>query len=455
MEILINVITVAVVLGLLVFIHEFGHYAAAKLCGVRVEVFSIGFGKRLLGFKREGTDYRLSVLPLGGYVKMAGENPFEPPTGDPGEFMSHPRWQRFIIAVAGPFMNVLLAVAVMTGMNMVHSEHPDYEDQPAVLGWIQDNSPADKAKLQVGDKIVKFEGIQNPSWEQIEPREAMSAGQPLHIQIQRGMRLFDEVVTPVSVDKDQRGQIGWEPAYSNTLATVEPGLPADKAGLKVGDEIKSLNNVVVRSNNAVISFLQSNKENPVVVTYVRDGKELTTTVMPLLTPVGNDKRYRMGVVLQPPVHYDKLPFGQAFAASLKWNRENSMLIFEMLRKLVHRPENVRQMSSFIGMAPVLGDQVRHGNGYGLVLLTALISLNLGIFNLLPIPILDGGLILLLFIEGTIRRDIKREVKERIYQVAFVFIVIFAVVVMINDVAKTSIGQSLLHRSSLVRILHLG
>ena len=454
MEYLVNALTVGLVLGLLVFIHEFGHYAAAKLCGVRVEVFSIGFGKRLLGFKRGETDYRLSVLPLGGYVKMSGENPFEASTGDPGEFMSHPRWQRFIIAIAGPFMNVLLAVAVVTGINMVHFEHPDFEDQPAVLGWIQDNSPADKAGLQVGDKIVKFEGIQNPSWQQIEPREAMSANQPLHLQVQRGMRLFDQVVVPVPVDKDQRGQAGWEPSYANTLSTVEPGLPAANAGLQVGDEIKSLDDVIVRSNSAVIAFLQNNKEKPVRVTYIRGGKELTTTVTPILAQAGNEKKYRMGVSLQPPVHYDRLPFGQALVSSLKWNRENSLLIFEMLKKMVQQKVSIRQMSSPIGMAPVLGDQVRRGSWFSLLFLTALISLNLGIFNLLPIPILDGGLILLLFIEGTIRRDIKREIKERIYQVAFVFIVLFAVVVIFNDVAKSSIGRTL-HLSSLYRALHLG
>jgi regulator of sigma E protease len=267
------------------------------------------------------------------------------------------------------------------------------------------------------------------------------------------MRLFDQVVVPVAVDKDQRGQIGWDPASSNSLSAIEPGMPADKAGLKVGDEIKSLDNVVVRSNSAVIAFLQNNKEKPVTVTYVRDGKELTTTVTPVITTVGNDKKYRMGVALQPPVHFGKLPFGQAFVASLKWNRENSLLIFEMLRKLVARPVNIKQMSSPIGMAPILGDQVRRGSWYGLLFLTALISLNLGIFNLLPIPILDGGLILLLFIEGTLRRDIKREIKERIYQVAFVFIVLFAVVVIFNDVAKTSLGHTL-HLSSLLRVFHL-
>ena len=222
----------------------------------------------------------------------------------------------------------------------------------------------------------------------------------------------------------------------------------------MGDEIKSLDAVIVRSNSAVISFLQNNKDKPVQVTYIRDGKELTTTVTPVITNAGNEQKYRMGVTLQPPMHYDRLPFGQAVAASLRWNRENSLLIFEMLKKMVQQKVSIRQMSSPIGMAPVLGDQVRRGSWFSLLFLTALISLNLGIFNLLPIPILDGGLILLLFIEGTLRRDIKREIKERIYQVAFVFIVLFAVVVIFNDVAKSSIGHTL-HLSSLARVLHLG
>src|SRR3982751_2329754 len=121
---LIAVISVVVVLGFMILIHEFGHYAAAKLLGVRVEVFSIGFGKRLLGFRRGETDYRIAAIPLGGYVKMTGENPMDERTGDPGEFLSHPKWQRFIIAIAGPAMNVMLAFALWAGVFMVHFEYP-------------------------------------------------------------------------------------------------------------------------------------------------------------------------------------------------------------------------------------------------------------------------------------------------------------------------------------------
>src|SRR5947199_367584 len=142
------------VLGVLVFVHEFGHYAIAKLCGVRVEVFSLGFGKRLFGFKRGDTDYRVSILPLGGYVKMAGENPMEPRTGDPGEFMSHPRWQRFLIAVAGPAMNIILAVVLLTVVFATHYQRPMYLDKPAVIGWVLEDSRAAKAGIQPGDKSV-------------------------------------------------------------------------------------------------------------------------------------------------------------------------------------------------------------------------------------------------------------------------------------------------------------
>src|ERR1700727_3642221 len=126
-----TIIQLAIVLGIMVLVHEFAHFAVAKLCGIRVEVFSIGFGKRLFGFRRGDTDYRLSVLPLGGYVKMAGDNPGEAPTGDPGEFNAHPRWQRILVALAGPIANFLLALGLMTGVSMFHNEVQKFLDRPA------------------------------------------------------------------------------------------------------------------------------------------------------------------------------------------------------------------------------------------------------------------------------------------------------------------------------------
>jgi len=155
LSILHTIFVMAIVLGFMILIHEFGHYAAAKYFGVRVEVFSIGFGKRLLGFKRGETDYRIAAIPLGGYVKMSGENPMDSRSDDPGEFLNHPRWQRFVIALAGPAMNIMLAVALLTGVYMMHYEYPAVLDEPAVIGWVNPDSPAERGGIKVGDKIVQ------------------------------------------------------------------------------------------------------------------------------------------------------------------------------------------------------------------------------------------------------------------------------------------------------------
>src|SRR5512138_2095779 len=201
-DFLYAIVSVVIVLGIMIVVHEFGHFAAAKLFGVRVETFSVGFGKRLLGFRRGDTDYRISALPFGGYVKMAGENPMDTRTGDPGEFMSHPRWQRFLIALAGPFMNILLAIVLLTSVFMVHDEQPVYLDQPAVIGWVLENSPAEKAGLEPGDRITNIGGIENPVWEDVFPKVALSPGHPLSLTIQRGNERLNKTVIPEAVSED-------------------------------------------------------------------------------------------------------------------------------------------------------------------------------------------------------------------------------------------------------------
>ena len=161
--ILIDIVAVAFILGFMILVHEFGHFAVAKLLGVRVEQFAIGFGTRLLGFKKGETDYRINLLPLGGYVKMSGENPMDERTGDPREFLSHSRWHRFLIAIAGPFMNIVLAIGLLTIVYMVHYEHATYMDQPTVIGWVEQDSAAAKIGLQRDDVITQVEGVQNPT----------------------------------------------------------------------------------------------------------------------------------------------------------------------------------------------------------------------------------------------------------------------------------------------------
>src|SRR5215467_6482847 len=200
---LIAVLSVGVILGFMILIHEFGHYAVAKLLGVRVEVFSIGFGKRLIGFRKGETDYRINAIPLGGYVKMSGENPMDERTGDPREFLNHSRWHRFLIAIAGPAMNILLAIVLLTGVYMVHYEHPEYLDQPAIVGYVDPSSPAGKAGIQPGDRLTRIDGVRNPTWEQVEMKQLVSLNQQLPFEADRNGQAVQGSVVPVSDSADE------------------------------------------------------------------------------------------------------------------------------------------------------------------------------------------------------------------------------------------------------------
>src|SRR5208337_911892 len=290
-------IAVAAVLGFMILIHEFGHFAAAKLLGVRVEVFSIGFGKRLLGFRRGETDYRLSAIFLGGYVKMSGENPMDERTGDAAEFMSHPRWHRFIIAIAGPAMNISLAVGLLTFVYMVHYEYPVYLDQPAVVGWVEQDSPAARAGLQPGDRITRINGIQNPTWEQLQPREMLNPNQPVEITIQRGSQTLDQSITPEPKGVSQIGWIGWTPKRPLEITELEKDMPAEKAGLKVGDLIVALDGTPVPALGAMVESLKHTKDKPIELTVSRNGEFKTFTMQPVLTDIEgtHEKAYRIGI----------------------------------------------------------------------------------------------------------------------------------------------------------------
>ncbi len=438
----IAVLAVAVVLGFMILIHEFGHYAVAKLLGVRVEVFSIGFGKRLLGFRRGDTDYRISAIPLGGYVKMSGENPMDERTGDPGEFLSHPRWHRFLIAIAGPSMNILLAIGLLTFVYMVHYEYPAVLDEPAVIGWVLPDTPAAKAGIQIGDRIAHLDGIDNPTWKQVVPKEALSPNQPLDVTFERNGKSFEKTIVPEAYGVNQMGFAGWDPKEpSVTVTDLEKGMPAEKAGIKIGDEILTVDGKSIPAIEAMIEALKQTQGKPIELTVLRNGQQKTFTMQPVLTdiPGQEEKRYRVGLGSQP-MKVSALPLGAAFRKSIEQNKEGSLLILELVQKMIQRKISMRTIEGPIGIGRAAGEAATEKGWTPLMALTAAISLNLGIFNLLPIPILDGGVILLLFVESIMRRDISLQIKERIYQAAFVFLVLFAVMVIYNDLAKTLPGM---------------
>src|SRR5579884_2794356 len=378
---LTDAVVVVIVLGIMVFVHEAGHFLAAKGFGVRVLTFSLGFGKRLFGFERGGTDYRVSILPLGGYVKMAGDDPTAVLTGDPSEFLSRPRWQRFVIVLMGPMMNFVLAVVVLTGLYMFHFQKPAYEDQPVVIGAVDGNSAAAQAGLQPGDRIIQFDGIKDPKWQDIKFKVLTGADHPIPLTVERDGEILHMSLTPHVDGQDGSGVAGWYPYVPLVIDKVEADQPAGKAGLKPGDTIVGLDGKPIYYWALVVQALRDGKGKPVDLAVVRDGKEFKVHVTPEFTDVMGLKTWR------------------------------------------------------IGIAQISGEAYRRGFA-DLLLFVAFISLQLGIVNLLPIPVMDGGHIFMLAIEGLMRRDLSLAVKERVIQVGVVLIVLLFVFVMYNDIMKS-------------------
>jgi regulator of sigma E protease len=440
-----TIIQLAIVLGIMVLVHEFGHFAVAKLCGIRVEIFSIGFGKRLFGFRRGDTDYRISLLPLGGYVKMSGDNPGEAPN-DPGDFNAHPRWQRILVALAGPFANFILALGLMTGAYMLHNEVQEYISGPAQTDYIPVNTPGSRTGIHSGDLIVHYDNVENPSWDQVAIRSLLNINQTIPFSyIHNGQRIDTKlfVESKGGTDNFSLDKLGLIPKMQDVpvqIDSLESTMPAARAGLQPRDQIAEIDGLQLHSVPALLAYLQDQAGKPASLVILRSGKSIPVQLTPELAEVGDGtKDYRIGFrPVAPPVKVERLPFTKAVGASWDFNKKSSLLIVEVLKRMFTRQVSVRSLSGPIG----IGQQIHMAAGMPgwmpIIGLMANISINLGIFNLLPIPILDGGMILFLLVETIMRRDLNQQLKERVYQVAFVCILIFAAMVIFNDISKLNL-----------------
>ena len=430
-------ITVGVlVLGLMVLVHEWGHFIAAKLFRIRVDVFSVGFGPRLAGLVRGGTDYRWSALPLGGYVKMAGDTPGEERSGAPEEFLSRPRWQRALVILAGPTMNLLLAVLLLAGVFTYRFERPAFYEQPAVIGDVVPDSPAAAAGLRAGDRIVALDGVKEPRWQEVLVHTAISAGHPLRVSVARGGEVVAVVLTPRAESQGRVGFAGWLPHDPPVVMNIREGSPAVQAGLQVGDVLAELDgeplSLSAREPTVVSDRVQKLVGASTQLTIERAGARQTFTLQPAFDP--QEKRWYLGVGLGSRMITARLSPLEAFRASFVQNWQTSGWILTLVSRLVTLRASLRSLEGPVGIVRQSGEAARQG-WLPVLNLMVLISLSLGLLNLLPIPILDGGHLVLLGIEGSLRRDLSLAVKDRMIQVGFAFLMLIFAVVMYKDIAR--------------------
>jgi regulator of sigma E protease len=435
MFILENVLWLLVLIGVMILIHELGHFMAARFFDVRVEVFSFGFGPRLFGFRKGETDYRFSAILFGGYVKMVGEQPGEE-TSDPRGFLAKPRWQRLVIAFAGPFMNILLAVGLLTGLFMVKYQKVAEPPQRGVIGYVLPGSAAAKAGIREGDRIVEIEGRQDPSWEDIVLREVASASKELKVVVERDGKRTPFWITPGYDERTGVGVAGWAQRAEVQIASLSPGLPAEKAGLKKGDKVISVNGEPIYSLLKFHDIIRASEGRPIEIAVERGGQRRAIAVQPIYASLDGPARWVIGV--GPEQRLDvittRLPLPDALRESLDQNAKSAMLIFQFLRGIVEQRMSPKSLEGPIRIAQLSGDAAREGP-VAYIHLMAMVSLNLAIFNLLPIPILDGGVILLLLVEMLMRRDLSLSVKEAVFKLGFVFLMMVVVFVLYNDISK--------------------
>jgi regulator of sigma E protease len=420
-----------VLIGVMILIHELGHYWAARYFDVRVATFSFGFGPRLFGFRKGDTDFRFSLILFGGYVKMAGEHPGD--DADPRGFLLKPRWQRLIIAAAGPAMNIVLAIGLLTGLYMFKFPKTTSTSGPAVVGYVTADTPAARAGIREGDEIVALDGSRNPTWEDVLLKEIAGVERALSVLVRRGSQTLPFTVTPVLDDRTGMGSAGWSGQAEILVGSLVTGMDAERQGLQAGDALVSINGQPIRSIQKVHDLIRASGGQPVHIAYSRNGLPATLTVQPTFSEEQGG-RWLIGVQLSHRLHFIRLSFAQALTESTRQNFRGAGLIFQFLRGVIERRLSARSLEGPIRIAQLSGEAAREGPG-AFVSLMSTVSLNLAIFNLLPIPILDGGVIILLLIEMLIRRDLSLSIKEAVFKVGFVFLMMLVVFVLYNDIAK--------------------
>ena len=439
-----------VLIGVMIIVHELGHYWAARFFDVKVEAFSFGFGPRLFGFRKGETDFRFSAILLGGYVKMAGEQAGEEGAMDPRSLLAKPRWQRMIIAFAGPAMNIILAVALLTGLFMVHFERLPLKKSP-IVGFVVPGTVGAKMGIKEGDRVVQVDQMDEPTWHDLEIREFADTNGTMEMVLDRaGLKISVSLPLPAD-ERTHFGFTGLLEQHDVLIANLAKGSsPARDAGLQSGDVLKSANSVPVYLPQSINKVVTESAGKPIEIVYLRGQAEYTTTVTPhWIRPEGGPtraqdsavpvppaaERWMIGIEMREATEVIKMAFPEALRESVKQNVEFGGLIYGTIEGMVERRLSPKQMDGPIGMARMARSTAKLGV-FAFCRFMAMVSLNLAIFNLLPIPILDGGVILMLLIEMIRRQDLSMQLKEAVFKVGFAFLMMVVVFVIYNDISKS-------------------
>jgi len=422
----------------MVLVHEYGHYIAAKTIGVKVEEFAIGFGPKIVGWKRGETEYKWCWLPLGGYVKMLGEEPGEDTEkagDDPRAYNNRKRWERFIILLAGPVFNLILAYLLWVLMMVGGQPKNAYLVEPPVVGHVMSGLPAEEVGILPGDRVVSVNGEEMKTWEDLIFKVAVSPREELTFVVDREGKELVFTMQPVEEETRGGGSVGLAPYISTEVGAVTEGSPADLAGVQVGDVITAIGDTTISSYQAVQEMMLAYTEDSGALQVTVDRNGIPTTMM--ITPEKDEEvdMYLLGI-RRNEIPMVTVSHGLGDALVLAGNKcvEMSSKLFEVLGKLFSGMISPKAISGPIEIAAISGAAAQQGI-MTLINLMAFISLNLGIVNLLPIPVMDGGQILILGVEGTLRRDLNMQVKEWIMRIGVALLLMLMAFIIFQDVMK--------------------
>jgi regulator of sigma E protease len=427
-----------VVIGIIIFIHESGHFTMAKLFRIPVAVFSLGFGPRIFGFKYKETEYKVSAIPLGGYVKIHGMEDQEAASDDPNSFYNRPRYQRFLVLFMGVGFNFLLSIFLITVALNRGLEVPQSSVVDGTIGSVMPGSPAEKAGLQPGDTILEMNNHKIQTWKDVNYAVLLNPGEVVKVRFKRGNQLLEKNVQLTKDPTRSLGQMGITASVDVIVSEVSANMPAAKAGLKKGDIVKSIDGIPIRGTEAVPMAIQRSEGRPIKIQVERNEGGLVTKEL-TITPTKQQNRWLIGFAPIDRTVMIKLPLNAAIKESFSKCKEHIEMTGVFLSKLFTGRLSLRATSGPFEIAK-LSDAARSTSLSTFLLFIGTISFDIGLINLLPIPALDGGHIFFLLLEGITRREFSIRVKERLTMVGFVFLIGVMVVVLYYDIQRTGTVQ---------------